>query len=82
MKGVKVMFEVGAVTILLIIVICILVLMLWVLSCGFSFYVGANLTKEKKKPPATENLTPQEKAKKEKEARELKNLMEYTGDAQ
>ena len=76
------MFEVGAVTILLIIVICILILMLWILSCGLCFYVGSNLTKEKKKPPITENLSQQEKAKKEREARELKNLMEYTGDAQ
>lgn len=76
------MFEVGAVTILLLIVICILILMLWVLSCGICFYAGTNLTKEKKKPPARENLTLQEKVEKKKEEKALKNFFEYTGDEQ
>ncbi len=76
------MFEVGAVTILFVIVVCILILILWLLSCGICFYVGLNISKEKKKPPTTAKLTKEEEIKKKKEEKALENFYSYDGDTQ
>lgn len=76
------MFEVGAATILFVIVICILILMLWFLCCGICFYAGLNISKEKKKSPTAAKLTKEEEIKKQKEEKALENFCSYDGDTQ
>ena len=82
------MYEVGTVTIALVIVICVFILMLMALLCALSFFLGTIFTEREKKPPDNRKfprekvLSEAEKRKLEKEKKELENFYSYTGEAQ
>lgn len=64
------------------ILICIFVLMLWFFTLGVTSYVTYTVCKKKLKPPASENLTEEQKRKKDLEKKYTENLYSYNGDKQ
>ena len=69
-------------TLVLVILICIFVLMLWLFTLGVASYLTYVVCKKKLKPPASENLTEEEKRKKDLEKKYTENLYSYNGDNQ
>lgn len=69
-------------TTILVILLCIFILMLWIFTLGVASFVTYTVCKKKLKPPAGENLTEEEKRKKERERKYTENLYSYNGDTQ
>lgn len=69
-------------TTVLVILLCIFTLMLWIFTLGLSSVATYIACKKKFKRPTEENLTAEEKRKKEIERKYTENLYSYNGEKQ
>lgn len=69
-------------TLILVILLCLFILMLWFFTIGVASFVTYTVCKKKLKAPSSENLTKEEKRKKDLEKKYTENLYSYNGDTQ